>query len=115
MGVVRGRRRRSASSAKAKKVELAPAAGGAGNDFRAAVAQVQSPQDLITHLYLFHRIAGQRHPDGVADAFGQEPTDAQGRLDDAGIQAPGLRDAHMEGVVHLGGQQAISGHGVQNT
>ena len=47
-----------------------------------------------------HRILGERHPNGIANAIVQQRANADGRLDAAFLTIPRLGDAQMKGVVH---------------
>ena len=66
-----------------EQIDVAAAAGGAGDDFRPALPNPQGLQDFIPHPDLFHRVPGQGDPQGVADALGQQHADAEGGFDDA--------------------------------
>jgi hypothetical protein len=52
-------------------------------------------------------VGGEGDADSVADALGQEDTDADGGADGAGTEGTGLRDAEVERVGHLPGDVAI--------
>ena len=62
-------------------VDLRPAAGRAGDDLQLPRTQVQRLQDLGPDLDLLDRWCGQRHPNRVADALGQQRPERDGRLD----------------------------------
>src|SRR3546814_8956299 len=74
-------------------LELLARAGRAGDHVHAAVAQAQRLQDVEADLHLLHRIGGERHADGVADAGPQQVAHADRRLDGAAPEAAGLGDA----------------------
>ena len=61
------------------------------------MSQTQGLQDIETNLDLLHRIGGEADPDGIADPGPEQRTDADGRLDRAGAQGPGLGDAEIQG------------------
>ena len=58
------------------EVDLDAAAGGAGDERRAALAQVQRLEDVPADRHLFDRVGGEGDADRVADAFGEQHADA---------------------------------------
>ncbi len=64
-------------------------------------------EDPDAGLDLLDRVGGQRHPDGVADALGEQRAEAHRGLDRAGLDRPGLGDAQVQRVVAGFGQQAV--------
>ena len=91
-------------------VDLGPPAGRAGHDLQAAFAQVQRLQDLQADLDLLDRRRGQRDPDGVADAPGQQRAEGHRGLDGALERRAGLGHAQVQRVVALLGQQLVGPH-----
>mmetsp|Transcript_8626 Transcript_8626/g.24210 ORF Transcript_8626/g.24210 Transcript_8626/m.24210 type:complete len:641 (+) Transcript_8626:437-2359(+) len=68
--------------------------------------------EAVARLVLELGILGEGNADRVAEAVGEEGSDADGRLHPAVLTLPGLRDAEVEGVVpvhpvHLGGEEAV--------
>ena len=62
-------------------VDLGPAARRAGDEVEAlALAQPERLEQLPPGARLFHRVGGERVPDGVADALGEERGDPGGAL-----------------------------------
>ena len=96
---------------RADHIETLTRAGRAGDDVHAPMSQTQGLQDIETNLDLLHRIGGEADPDGIADPGPEQRTDADGRLDRAGAQGPGLGDAEMQRAVDGVGQLLIGGHG----
>ena len=54
-----------------EKVHPRPTAGGAGDDLHVIFADADGRQDLLGRQNLLHRVAGETHPDRVADAVHQ--------------------------------------------
>src|SRR5512133_986596 len=96
------------------QVDLHPAAAGAAHHAEAAGAQGQGPQHFVAHAALVLAVAGQRDADGVAQALGQQDAHPDAGADGAAEGRTGLRDAQVEGVVHLLGQQAVGLHGADH-
>ena len=53
----------------ANQVDAGPSASRAGNHLHPAFPKAQGAQNDLRALHLFHRVAGEGHPDGVADAL----------------------------------------------
>ncbi len=100
-------RRRSTSRASCLKVHFGPSAGGAGDDPGAARRQLQRAQDLQSYPHLLHRIAGERHPDGVAHALLEQDPQSDGAADGTGPSRAGFGDAQVERVGQETGQTPI--------
>ena len=67
-------------------------------------------EDILGRTHLLHRVGGEAHPNGVADALTQQAADADG-----GFQYPHpgrtrLCDSQMQGVIRLSAQQLIGRH-----
>ena len=91
-------------------VELQPAAGGAGDEHRAALAQLERLEDLPGHLDLLLRVeGGERDSDGVPHAVGQQRAEPDGRLERARPLRARLGDAEVQRVVDALGEQAVRG------
>ncbi|CAL2070463.1 protein of unknown function [Streptomyces murinus] len=88
-------------------VDLGAAAGRAGDDLQAALAQVQGLQDLGADLDLLDRRGREGDADGVADALGEQRAEGDGRLDGALEGRARLGDAEVQGVVALRGELAV--------
>ena len=54
--------------------------------------QFQGLEDFPSDPYFFHRIAGQRHPQGVADPLVQKGSEPDGAFDGAAPGGPRLGD-----------------------
>ena len=94
------------------KVHPGPAAGGTGDDLHVVLADADGRQYLLGRQHLLYGIAGEAHPDGVADAVHEKAPDARGRLDEPRLTAARLGDAHVEGVVHQLVEPAHGRHGI---
>ena len=89
-------------------VELQAAAGRAGDQHRAALAQLERLEDLPGDLDLFLGVeGGQRDPDRVADAVGEQRAEADRALERARPLRARLGDAEVQRVVDLLAQQAV--------
>ena len=95
-------------------VELQPAAGRAGDQHRAALAQLQRLQDLPGDLDLLLGVEGrERDADRVADPVGQQRAEADGRLQRARPLGAGLGDAEVQRVRDPLAQQPVGGDRVR--
>src|SRR6266540_4753639 len=93
-------------------VDLGAAAGWAGDQVELLGPQAEGAEDGVAGLDLLDRRGGQRHPDGVADALGEQGADADRGLDDAVLGGAGLGDAEVQRVVAALGEQPVGGdHG----
>ena len=88
-------------------VDLRPAAGRAGDDLQPALPQPERLQDRDADLDLLDRRRRQRHPDGVADALGQQRAERDRGLDRALERRAGLGHAQVQRVVALLGQLPV--------
>src|SRR3546814_10948886 len=91
-------------------LELLARAGRAGDHVHAAVAQAQRLQDVEADLHLLHRIGGERHAYGVADAGPKQVAHADRTLDGAAPGAAVLGDAAVPRVVAGSGPSGIGSH-----
>ena len=80
-------------------VHLRPPARRARHDLQPPRPQAQRLQDGQSDLDLLHRRRGQRHPDRVADAVGEQHAERHRRLDRALETRPRLGDAEVQRVV----------------
>ena len=83
----------------ADDVDLAAAAGRAGDHIRFKAAQVERRENALGHLDLVYRIARDGHADRVADALGEQGPDADGGLDYTFVMKAGGCDAKMQRVI----------------
>ena len=89
-------------------VELEPAAGRAGDEHGAALAELEGLEDLPGHLDLLLRVeGGERDADGVADAVGEQRAEADGGLQRARPLRARLGDAEVQRVRDAVGQAAV--------
>lgn len=65
------------------------------------LAQAQGLQDFKARLDLFRRVTCQGNTDGIANAFGQKGPDPDSRLDQAGMDGPRFRNAHVQRIITL--------------
>ena len=91
-------------------VELQAAAGRAGDQHRAALAQLQRLEDLPGDLDLLLGVEGREaDPDRVADPVGEQRAEADRRLERARPLGAGLGDAEVQRVGDLLREQAVGG------
>ena len=96
-------------------VELQAAAGRAGDQHRAALAQLQRLEDLPGDLDLLLGVEGrERDPDRVADAVGQQRAEADRGLQRARPLRARLGDAEVQRVRDALAQQAVGGDRVRH-
>src|SRR5215213_4027874 len=78
-------------------VELEPPTRGAGDQHRAALAQLERLEDLPGHLHLLLRMeGGERDADGVPHAVSKQRAEPNGRFERAGPLRARLGDSEME-------------------
>ena len=95
-------------------VELQAAARRARDQDRAALAQLERLQDLPGDLDLLLRVeGGERDPDRVPDAVGEQRAEADGGLQRARPLRPGLGDAEVQRVRDPLAEQAVRGDRVR--
>src|SRR5947208_3287841 len=63
--------------------------------------------DAVADLDFLDRVAGERDPDGVADALLEQDPDPDGALDRAGARRTSLRDAQVQRVGDLVGDRPV--------
>ena len=80
------------------QLDLDAAAGGAGDQRGAVLAQAERVEDVPADRYLFRRVRGQRDADRVADALRQQHADADGAAHGAGARRARLGDAEVQRV-----------------
>ncbi len=68
-------------------------------------------QDALSGDHFLHRVGGQGHPEGVADAQGQQATDADGGFDGAHGGGARLGDPQVEGVIAALAHKLVGLHG----
>src|SRR5262249_26383970 len=81
--------------------DVVAAARRARDQDRATFAQAERLEDFPGDPDLLDGIRGEADADRVADAVGEQRTEADRALDRAGRGRPGLGDAEMERVRHL--------------
>lgn len=86
------------SARQPRHVDFRAPAGGTGYDGHAG-CKAQRFEDFLSRERLVERIAGERHPDRVADSPRQQRTQSDARSDCAGSNGARLGDADMLGVV----------------
>ena len=74
-------------------------AGGAGDDFRPALAQSEGAEQFPRHGHLFFRGSRQRDAQGVADALAEEDPHADRGFDGSAQHAARLGDAKVQRVI----------------
>ena len=94
----------------ADQVNLRPPAGRAGDDVDAVLAQAGGLQNCLGRDHLADRVGGQRDADRIPDAHAEQAADAHGRFDRPHIFCASLGHAEMEGIVRLGGKEAVGRH-----
>src|SRR5699024_6932411 len=90
------------------QIDPGPAAGGTGYNLNAAFSQSQRLEDQLCRPDLLHRIAGERHPDRVADPFIEDDSKSYGRLDVSRVDSSRFRDAYVERIRALLCDQLVS-------
>jgi hypothetical protein len=73
------------------EVDLGPAASRTGNEGRPETAQAKGTEDGLAGLDFFDGIARQGYADRIADAFVEQRTDTDGRLDAPFTDQAGFR------------------------
>ena len=97
-----------------EKVHPGAAASGAGDDLHVVFTDAHGCQNLFGRQHLLHGVAGEAHPNGVADAIHEKAPDAGGGFDEARLAAARFSDAHVKGVVRQLVKTAHGRHGVAN-
>ena len=81
------------------KIDFRASAGGAGDDFRPALAQSEGTEQFPRHGHLFFRGSRQRDAQGVADALAEEDAHADRGFDGSAQHAARLGDAKVQRVI----------------
>ena len=97
----------SISRPSAHDINLAPAAGRAGDDLGPALPESQGLQYRKPGAHFFHRVSRERYPQGVADAFSQQYAQAHRGFYSAGKQGPGFGYADVQRVAGFSRQQPV--------
>ena len=77
---------------------------------RSILVRPQVGQDLLRGVDLFHRISGQRYPDGVPNPLVQDNAESDRALDRPAAQRPCLRDTDVQRVIRPLRQQLMRLH-----
>ncbi len=71
------------------------------------MAQFERLENFKPDLHFFHRICRQRYTQRVADSLREQVAKADGRFHRTGHRRPGLRDADMQRIIRLMGEQPV--------
>ena len=72
------------------------------------LAQAQSFKNIVSRVNLVDRVAGQRNADSIADALGQQRTNAHGGFNNAAVDGASFSNARMQRIIALSRHQPVS-------
>ena len=85
----------------ADQIDVGAAARRTGDEGQAFLFEPERFEDFSADAHFFHRIGGQRNPNRVADAFGEQGAQTDGGFDRADRRRARLGDAQVKRIIDL--------------